>query len=97
MRHTTQLVRPDGKEIKIIVHLVALDFVTYEFRYCVDVFYKLADQKTWKEGYTKQPNEFAKLADPVSSLREYLKHVTQDEINDAKLQLWNRLHPKNSN
>jgi len=98
MKHEKIVKREDGTQYQICIDIYLDSYRTESMQYRVDVYCRQKGKRKWsnvdREIYD---HEYRRLS--MDERREYdnknnLRFVTEQEIYDAKIELWNLLKPQ---
>lgn len=96
MRYEKVIKREDKSQVKIVITL-AFERLRQDYEYRVDVEYKLPRKRTWvgfdTDDYTWRSLGWQSEERKVYELAWQLKYVTEEEIQKAKLECWERIKP----
>lgn len=96
MNHEKIIKRADKSSVKIITSLIVV--WGNSIRWESDVYIKAPRKRIWKAVYSTCDYMYRKLslADrKIYALNKGLEHVTKEELFQARLELWEKLNPKN--
>jgi hypothetical protein len=95
MRHEKIIKREDGSQVSIEVSFTS-DYFRRTFDYDVEVRTRENGKRKWVEVSYPYQQQWRAANLPTRAkmkMEEYLKHVTTEEIHQAKLELWEKLKP----
>jgi hypothetical protein len=96
MKHEKIIKREDGSRVKILVDLESgwLDRDCVKWEYAVRVC--APNKRTWLRPYDPESFLFRRLNKEDKErfiFKEMLKHVTKEELQEAAMELWNKIKP----
>jgi hypothetical protein len=97
MRHDKILKREDGTQFRISVLLFFPSYSLKSIEYRISVYFKEKSKRLWK-GLIKDIPDYKYRLLTSEQRAEYdyqnkLRYVTEEEIQEASLELWNLLKP----
>jgi hypothetical protein len=96
MRHEKTFIRPDGSKVKITASLDADNISNCDCAYSFAVQTCEPRKRTWKSVTSTEDYEWRKLdwaGRMVKDIETKLKFVTQAEVQETMLELWEKAKP----
>jgi hypothetical protein len=96
MRHETIFKRDNGDCVKINTSVYLDNYRSMNAVYRISVDVKPKGKKKWVNVHSSDDYEWRRLSTEKRyeyEMNIYLQHVSQDEIMEAKLELWQLLNP----